>query len=155
MKTIWFVCFSSLLQVINMNDTVVIDSIIYSTEALKYVILDHKTSLKPNLYFCVGSVGSLYAVSCALIFVNINVQYTYGPLVCSVYRHVTGVTRSTTAKAEEEAARWRSIIAVTAPQRNRRRWHSFNLHKDVYIGRSTLLVADNNWCIMLCSIIND
>ncbi len=28
-------------------------------------------------------------------------------------------------------------------QRNRRRWHSFNLHKDVYHGRSTLFVADN------------
>ncbi len=43
MKTIWFVCFSSLLQVINMNETVVIDSINYSTEAIQYVTMDHKT----------------------------------------------------------------------------------------------------------------
>ncbi len=40
-------------------------------------------------------------------------QYTCGPLVCSVHGHVAGVTRSTTAKAEEEAVRRRSI-AVTA-----------------------------------------
>ncbi len=36
-----------------MNDTVVIDSINYSAEALKYVTLDHKTNLKcifRNLY---------------------------------------------------------------------------------------------------------
>ncbi len=33
-----------------MNDTVVIDSINYSTEALKYVTLDHKTNLKCNFF---------------------------------------------------------------------------------------------------------
>ncbi len=33
-----------------MNDTVVIDSIHYSTEVLKYVILDHKTSLKCQFF---------------------------------------------------------------------------------------------------------
>ncbi len=40
--------FSSLLQVINMNgmNKVVIDSINYSTEAIQYVTLDHKTSRK-------------------------------------------------------------------------------------------------------------
>ncbi len=31
---------------IKMNDTVVIDSINYSTEAMKYVTLDHKSSLQ-------------------------------------------------------------------------------------------------------------
>ncbi len=34
-----FVCFSILLQVINMNDTAVIDSINYNTEAIQYVTL--------------------------------------------------------------------------------------------------------------------
>ncbi len=34
-----------------MNDTVVIDSINYSTEAIKYVTLDHKTSLKCQLFW--------------------------------------------------------------------------------------------------------
>ncbi len=43
MKTIWFLCFSGFLQVINMNDTVVIDSINYSTEAIQYVTLEHKS----------------------------------------------------------------------------------------------------------------
>ncbi len=38
-------------------------------------------------------------------------QYTCKLLVCSIHGHV-GVTHSTTAKAEEEAARWRSITAV-------------------------------------------
>ncbi len=42
--------FSSLLQVINMNDTVVIDSINYSTEATKYVTLDHKSSLQCHFF---------------------------------------------------------------------------------------------------------
>ncbi len=92
-------------------------------------------------------------------FSFVDEQYTCGPLVYSVYGHVAGVTRSTTVKAEE-AARWRSIIAVTAEnkyqiikslfkttkrgqQHNRRRWYSFNLHKNVCHGRSTLFVADN------------
>ncbi len=106
-----------------------------------------------HLYFCV--------------VIRVNVQYTCGPLVYSVHGHVTGVTRSTTAKPEEEAARWRSIIAITAAnkykiitlnhylklqkrgQQRNRRWRSFNIHKDVYHGRSTLLVANNNWFIML------
>ncbi len=71
----------------------------------------------------------------------------------TVHGHVASVTRSTTAKNEEEAARWRSIIAVMATnkyliitlnnylklqkrgqQGNRRRWHSFNLYKDLYHG---------------------
>ncbi len=30
-------------------------------------------------------------------------KLTHGPLVCSVHGHVAGVTRSTTANAEEEA----------------------------------------------------
>ncbi len=50
----------------------------------------HRLCVIFHLYFCV--------------FVRIDVQYTCGPLVCSVYRHVAGVTRSTTAKAEEETA---------------------------------------------------
>ncbi len=104
-----------------------------------------------HLYFCV----SFHLYFC--VVVCIDVQYTCGPLV---YGHVACVTHSSTAKAEVEAARWRSIIAVTAankyqiikslfkttkrrPQRNRRRWQSFNLHKDLYHGRSTLFVADN------------
>ncbi len=33
-----------------MNDTVVIDSINYSTEAIQYVTLDHKTSLKCKFF---------------------------------------------------------------------------------------------------------
>ncbi len=33
-----------------MNDTVVIESIYYSTEAIKYVTLDHKTSLKCQFF---------------------------------------------------------------------------------------------------------
>ncbi len=33
-----------------MNDTVVIDSINYSTEAIKYVTLDHKTSIKCHFF---------------------------------------------------------------------------------------------------------
>ncbi len=33
-----------------MNDTVVIDSINYSTEAIKYVTLDHKSSLQCQLF---------------------------------------------------------------------------------------------------------
>ncbi len=33
-----------------MNDTVVIDSINYSTEAIQYVTLDHKTSLKCQFF---------------------------------------------------------------------------------------------------------
>ncbi len=43
-------CFSSLLRVIHMNDTVVIDSINYSTEAIKYVTLDHKVSLQCQFF---------------------------------------------------------------------------------------------------------
>ncbi len=49
----------------------------------------------------------------SIFFSFVDEQYTCGPLVYSVYGHVAGVTRSTTVKAEE-AARWRSIIAVTA-----------------------------------------
>ncbi len=33
-----------------MNDTVVIESIYYSTEAIKYVTMDHKTSLKCQFF---------------------------------------------------------------------------------------------------------
>ncbi len=33
-----------------MNDTVVIDSINYSTEAIQYVTLDHKSSLKCQFF---------------------------------------------------------------------------------------------------------
>ncbi len=43
-------CLSSLLQVINMNDTVVIDSINYSTEDIQYVTLEHKTSLQCHFF---------------------------------------------------------------------------------------------------------
>ncbi len=59
---------------------------------------------------------SLYAVSCASVFIYTSastMQYTCEPLVCSIHGHV-GVTHSTTAKAEEVAARWRSITAVMA-----------------------------------------
>ncbi len=83
-------------------------------------------------------------------------QFSCGPLECSVHGHVAGVTRSTMAKAEEEVARRRSrdggkyqiiksLFKTTKSwqQRNRRRWHSFNLHKGVYHGRSTLFVVDS------------
>uniref|UniRef100_A0A673JEG8 Protein regulator of cytokinesis 1-like n=1 Tax=Sinocyclocheilus rhinocerous TaxID=307959 RepID=A0A673JEG8_9TELE len=60
------------------------------------------------------------------LYFCVNVQYRCKPLVSSVHGHVAGVTRSsTTAKAEEEAARRKSIIAVTA---------------DLYHGRSTLFL---------------
>uniref|UniRef100_A0A673JK99 Protein regulator of cytokinesis 1-like n=1 Tax=Sinocyclocheilus rhinocerous TaxID=307959 RepID=A0A673JK99_9TELE len=52
------------------------------------------------------------------LYFCVNVQYRCKPLVSSVHGHVAGVTRSsTTAKAEEEAARRKSIIAVTAANR--------------------------------------
>ncbi len=62
--------------------------------------LRHKLCVGFHLYFCV--------------VVHVDVQYTYGPLVSSVHGHVAGVTRNTTTKAEEEAACWRSILAVKA-----------------------------------------
>ncbi len=53
--------------------------------------LRRKLCVNFHLYFCV-------------VF-RVDVQYTCGPLVYSVHGHVAGVTRSTTANAEEEAAR--------------------------------------------------
>ncbi len=101
-------------------------------------------------------------MSTAIILSSAEVLLSPTYTSVSVVLRVTGVTRSTTAKPEEEAARWRSIIAVTAAnkyqiitlnhylklqkrgQQRNRRWRSFNIHKDVYHGRSTLLVANNN-----------
>ncbi len=45
------VVFSCLLQVINMNDIVVTDSINYSTEAIQYVTLEHKINRKGLFFF--------------------------------------------------------------------------------------------------------
>ncbi len=100
------------------------------------------TTLKPNLYFCV-------------VF-RVVVQYTCGPLECGVHGHVAGVTTQYHDKSRRRRGSsekpWRRQINIIKSlfkttkrrqQRNRRRWHSFNLHKDVYHGRSALFVTDS------------
>ncbi len=93
-----------------------------------------------HLYFCV--------------VVRVDVQYTCKPLVYSIHGHVACVTRSTTAKLKKKQLVGEASAVTEAnkyqrtdhlfkttkkrQQRNRRRWHSFNLHKDLYHGRTNV-----------------
>ncbi len=56
-----------------MNDTVVIDSINYSTEAIKYVTLDHKSSLQCQFFeicICTSSESGINKLSIDVWFVR-------------------------------------------------------------------------------------
>ncbi len=60
-----------------MNDTVVIDSINYSTEAIKYVTLDHKSSLQCQffeIFICTSSESGINKLSIDVWFVR---RYNY------------------------------------------------------------------------------
>ncbi len=59
-------CFSSLLQVINMNYTVVIDSINYSTEAIQYMFFFNQWLKMENVF-----------VVCIYIYIYIYIHWLY------------------------------------------------------------------------------